>query len=317
MIPMRFYLARHIDNLQYKGVLPMTDPKPDVRAKVREHYGQIAEKFTPRPAEQSGCGCSSSAAGPSDYVAQMYVTDLDELPEDVTGLSLGSGDPIRLADLQPGETVIDLGSGGGIDCFLAGKQVGETGRVIGVDMTPQMIDKARANKARLGAHNVEFRLGEIEHLPVADNSADVVISNCVINLAPDKSQVLRDAYRALKPGGRLAISDIVTDRPTPDALREKLEAWAGCVGGALDVDQYVSELEAAGFEAVEIELAELNSTGVDIQIEEAGLGDTVKDGNHIIIGTGDGLIAIDLDDMDPTELPRPFSGKIKARKPLN
>jgi arsenite methyltransferase len=316
MIPMRFYLARHIDDLQYKGAFPMTDPTPDVRAKVREHYGQIAEKFTPQSADQGGCGCSSNAASPSDYVGQMYVTDLDELPEDVTGLSLGSGDPIMLADLQPGETVIDLGSGGGIDSFLAGKRVGDTGRVIGVDMTPQMIDRARANKARLGAHNVEFRLGEIEHLPVADNSADVVISNCVINLAPDKSQVLRDAYRALKPGGRLAISDIVTDRPMPDALREKLEAWAGCVGGALDVDQYVSELEAAGFEAVEIELVDLDTTGIDVQIAEAGLGDEVKDGKHIIIGTGDGLVAIDLGDMDPTDLPRPFSGKIKARKPL-
>jgi arsenite methyltransferase len=144
-----------------------------------------------------------------------------------------------------------------------------------------------------------------------------VISNCVINLAPDKAQVLRDAYRALKPGGRLAISDIVTNRPMPDALRDKLEAWAGCVGGALDVDQYVSELEAAGFEAVEIELEDIDTAGIDVQIEEAGLGDEVKDGKHIIIGTGDGLVAIDLGDMDPTDLPRPFSGKIKARKPPN
>ncbi len=156
---------------------------------------------------------------------------------------MGCGDPITLASLQPGQTVLDLGSGGGIDCFMAAKKVGERGHVIGVDMTAEMLEKARLNQVKMGFKNVDFRLGEIEHLPVADNTVDVIISNCVVNLSPDKPQVFREAYRVLKPGGKLALSDIVTDGPLPQVVKDSLSAWAGCVAGALDVKDYIATIE--------------------------------------------------------------------------
>jgi SAM-dependent methyltransferase len=228
----------------------------DVHAAVRKQYGQIAEKGG---GGDDCCGPSnSSCCGPRnvvklDTVAGLYEDpDVAALPAEVTDLSLGCGDPVTLASLQPGQVVLDLGSGGGIDCFLAARKVGETGRVIGVDMTPVMIDRARRNQTKVGAGNVEFRLGEIEHLPVADNSVDVVISNCVINLSPDKEQVFREVYRVLRPGGRLAVSDIVTDGPLPAAVKQDLAAWAGCVAGALDVADYVAAIEAAGFASVTV-----------------------------------------------------------------
>jgi SAM-dependent methyltransferase len=170
----------------------------------------------------------------------------------VTDISLGCGDPVTLAALQYGQTVLDLGSGGGIDCFLAAKKVGPSGHVIGVDMTASMIETARANKRKIGAENVDFRLGEIEHLPVSDNTVDVIISNCVINLSPDKTQVFREAFRVMKPGGKLAVSDIVTDGPLPPEIKSNLSAWAGCVAGALDVRDYTRAIEDAGFRDVEI-----------------------------------------------------------------
>jgi SAM-dependent methyltransferase len=216
---------------------------------VRERYGQIAEQSR----GEDGCGCGPDCCSPGNVVQLDTITGLYEdpdvttLPAEVTDLSLGCGDPVTLASLEAGQTVLDLGSGGGIDCFLAARKVGPAGRVIGVDMTPAMIDRARHNKDKVGAENVEFRLGEIEHLPVADNSVDVAISNCVINLSPDKEQVFRDVYRVLKPGGRLAVSDIVTDGPLPDTVKQDLAAWAGCVAGALDVAEYVAAIEAAGF----------------------------------------------------------------------
>jgi ubiquinone/menaquinone biosynthesis C-methylase UbiE len=167
-------------------------------------------------------------------------------------MSLGCGDPVTLAGLKPGETVLDLGSGGGIDCFLAAKQVGPSGHVIGVDMTADMLEKARANAQEMSAENVEFRLGEIEYLPVADESVDVVISNCVINLSPDKAQVFRDVYRALRPGGRLAVSDIVTRVELPPEVKQDLGSWAACVAGAWVDKDYVAAIEAAGFVDVTI-----------------------------------------------------------------
>jgi len=175
------------------------------------------------------------------------MTILEGLPLDVTALSLGCGDPVTIATLQPGETVLDLGSGGGIDCFLAARRVGETGHVIGVDMTPDMLSKARASKDKLGVQNVEFRLGQIEALPVADNSVDVIMSNCVINLSPDKASVFREAFRVLKPGGRVAISDIVTEGEFSPELRAQTDKWAECVTGAIDVNAYTGVMREAGF----------------------------------------------------------------------
>ncbi len=222
----------------------------DIRTAVRQHYGEAAASFQPK--RSSGCGCGSSPTL-EDSASKLYpVSELEVLPEDVTGLSMGCGDPITLASLQPGQTVLDLGSGGGIDCFMAARKVGETGHVIGVDMTAEMLEKARANQARMGFKNVEFRLGEIEHLPVADGTVDVIISNCVVNLSPDKPQVFREAYRVLKPGGKLALSDIVTDGPLPQEIKDSLSAWAGCVAGALDIKEYIVDLEAAGFNKIDI-----------------------------------------------------------------
>ena len=191
----------------------------------------------------AGCGCSSG----------IYdMTLLEGLPVDVTALSLGCGDPITIATLQLGETVLDLGSGGGIDCFLAARQVGEQGRVIGVDMTPEMLSKARASKEKLGARNVEFRLGQIEALPVADNSVDVIMSNCVINLSPDKAAVFQEAIRVLKPGGRVAISDVVTEGEFSPELRAQTDKWAECVTGAIDANAYMGIMRQAGFTDIQV-----------------------------------------------------------------
>jgi SAM-dependent methyltransferase len=218
-----------------------------------------------------------------DKVALMYDTpEVGQLPEEVTGLSLGCGDPVTLASLQPGQTVLDLGAGGGIDCFLAAKQVGESGRVIGVDMTAAMLEKARANKAKLGADNVDFRLGEIEHLPVSDASVDVIISNCVINLSVDKPQVFREAYRVLRPGGRLAVSDMVTEGPLPQKVKDSLSAWAGCIAGAWDVSDYVGAIEAAGFVDVEVSPVYLDKELLDAAVVELELGDTISKGDESI-----------------------------------
>jgi SAM-dependent methyltransferase len=178
--------------------------------------------------------------------------DISSVPEGAN-MGLGCGNPVALASLKPGETVVDLGSGGGFDCFLAAKQVGKSGQIIGVDMTPDMITKARMNAEKIGSKNVEFRLGEIEHLPVADNSADIIMSNCVINLSPDKASVYRDAYRILKPGGRLAIADIVATAPLPEEVQKNLALVSACVGGAATIDDTVKMLEDAGFEDIKIQ----------------------------------------------------------------
>ncbi len=203
---------------------------------VRERYGSIA---------QSGGSCCGDDCGCN---TQLYDNQLLEgLPGDVTGLSLGCGDPVTIAGLQPGETVLDLGSGGGIDCFLAARQVGEGGHVIGVDMTPAMLEKANASKARMGVTNVEFRQGQIEALPVDDNTVDVIMSNCVINLSPDKAAVFSEAFRVLKPGGRVSISDIVTEGDFSAELRADTAQWAECVTGAIDVQQYTALMREVGF----------------------------------------------------------------------
>jgi SAM-dependent methyltransferase len=177
--------------------------------------------------------------------------DLESAPEG-SNMMLGCGNPVALASLKAGETVVDLGSGGGFDCFLASKEVGETGRVIGVDMTSDMVSKARKNAEKIETQNVEFRLGEIEHLPIADNTADIIMSNCVINLSPDKMKVYSDAYRVLKPGGRLAISDVVALAPLPEEIRTDLSLLSACLGGAATIDDTESMLREVGFKDVKI-----------------------------------------------------------------
>jgi arsenite methyltransferase len=220
----------------------------DIRSAVRQRYGEVARARDSRccgPSESSSCGSSSGNVGEATRLYDK--ADLAMLPPEVVDLSMGCGDPVALASLEPGQTVLDLGSGGGIDCFLAGQRVGPTGHVIGVDMTADLIERARANARKIGASNVEFRLGEIEHLPAADSSVDVIISNCVINLSPDKPQVFCEAYRVLKPGGQLAVSDIVTYGKLPQAVLQSLEAWAGCIAGALEESDYIKAIEEAGF----------------------------------------------------------------------
>lgn len=225
----------------------------NIRKAVRERYGKVAES------DNSGCGCSTTsccADSASDAkAASMELgyssTDVNQVP-DGANMGLGCGNPKAIASLKPGETVLDLGSGGGFDCFLAVNEVGESGTVIGIDMTPEMVSKARANAAKADHNNVEFRLGEIENLPVADGVVDVIISNCVINLSPEKSKVFQESFRVLKPGGRLAISDIVATAELPDQLKGDMALFTGCMSGASPVTEIEFMLKEVGFKAIAI-----------------------------------------------------------------
>ncbi len=258
----------------------MPDRSPEeIRSEVSKAYASrvrpTLEAIDLLPAAASCCGADSGAsaccgpasdealsggdccgnAAPDDVqivrIAEMYAdANIADLPATVTDVAFGCGNPTAIAALQPGETVLDLGSGGGIDCFLAAKMVGASGRVLGVDMTPEMVALARKNAAKVGAANVEFRLGEIEHLPIETGSVDVIISNCVINLSPDKDQVFREAWRVLRPGGRLQVSDIVWTKPVPANVQGDMEQWAGCIAGALVESEYVAKIQGAGFERV-------------------------------------------------------------------
>lgn len=223
--------------------------REEIRQAVRDKYGSVAQ------ATDTGCGCSiSSCCNPGDVsVALGYSPEQLTAAPEGANMGLGCGNPHAIASLKEGETVLDLGSGGGFDCFLAAQAVGETGRVIGVDVTPEMVSKARQNVASVGFKNIEFRLGEIENLPVADASVDVIISNCVINLSPEKPRVFREALRVLKPGGRLAISDVVATAQLPDEMKKDLALYAGCVAGAASIDELEDMLRKAGFTHIRIQ----------------------------------------------------------------
>ena len=223
----------------------------EIKKKVREGYAKIAKK------ESSCCTPVSSCCGSADLAQTISKNigytdeELESIPEGAN-LGLGCGNPVALASLAEGETVLDLGSGAGFDCFLAANKVGRRGKVIGVDMTPEMIEKARENAQKDNCQNVEFRLGEIENIPAADNSVDVVISNCVINLSPDKSRVFQEAFRVLKLGGRLMVSDIVLLKEPPEFIRDSITAYVGCISGAMVKDDYIEAIKKAGFREVRI-----------------------------------------------------------------
>jgi arsenite methyltransferase len=239
----------------------------EIKRVVREKYGSIAKSA----GKQASC-CSASSCCQGTLTAETVSSrigytseDMDSVPQGAN-LGLGCGNPVALASLKEGETVIDLGSGAGFDCFLASAKVGNTGRVIGIDMTAEMLEKARNNAATGGYKNVEFRLGEIEHLPVADATGDIIISNCVINLSTDKPQVFREAFRVLKPGGRLMVSDMVLLEELPEVVRNSIEAYAGCVAGAMLKDDYLKAVEQAGF--IDIKIMDETSFPFDLIVSD-------------------------------------------------
>jgi len=232
-----------------------------IRKIVREGYAKVAKQEAPCCVEPASCGCSTLTTEEISKRIGYSEEDLSSVPEGAN-LGLGCGNPTALASLKEGETVLDLGSGAGFDCFLAANRVGKNGKVIGVDMTPEMIDKARRNAAKGKYFNVEFRLGEIENLPAADNSVDAIISNCVINLSPDKRRVFREAFRVLKPSGRMIISDIVLLKELPDEIKNSIEAYVGCVAGASKKDEYLGYIKQAGFQDVNV----LSETSFPIEL---------------------------------------------------
>jgi arsenite methyltransferase len=247
----------------------------DIKEVVKEKYGQAALRV--KTGGSSGCGAAPSGIGRGcdPITSNLYdASQGNEVPEEAMLASLGCGNPTALAQLNPGETVLDLGSGGGIDVLLSARRVGPTGKAYGLDITDEMLALANENKRKAGAENVEFLKGEIENIPLPENSVDVIISNCVINLSADKDRVLREAFRVLKPGGRLAVSDVVTRGAIPNEIRQQVLLWVGCIAGALNESEYKSKLEAAGFEHVEIEPTRiykvddarefLSSAGIDV-----------------------------------------------------
>ena len=248
----------------------------DIKEIVKEKYGEAARRVT-SGAKSSCCGASSSACSTEvDPITRDLYSDaqVNGLPETAVKASLGCGNPTALAQLHPGETVLDLGSGGGIDVLLSAQRVGPTGKAYGLDMTDDMLALARENQKKAGVENVEFLKGEMENIPLPENSIDVIISNCVINLSADKDKVLREAFRVLKPGGRFAVSDVVVHGEVPEQVRKSILLWVGCIAGALQDDDYKARLAGAGFESIEIEptrvyniedaRAFLSNEGVDV-----------------------------------------------------
>ncbi|MGY5874266.1 MAG: arsenite methyltransferase [Candidatus Thorarchaeota archaeon] len=232
-----------------KQVSEMSDE--EIKDEVKKAYSQVAQRSSSccGPTQSSSCGPSESSC--TESLAETYGYSVEGLPASVTESFAGCGNPVALAGLKEGEVVLDLGSGAGLDMFVAAEKVGKTGRVIGVDMTQDMIDKAKENAVKLGFDNVEFRLGDIEDLPVEDESVDVIISNCVINLTPNKSKVFESSFRVLKPGGRMMISDIVLETPLPDKMKDDVATYTGCVGGAILEEEYLQLMRDAGFVRVE------------------------------------------------------------------
>jgi arsenite methyltransferase len=244
-----FETRRNYPDMQVGGKIM---GETNIKETVREKYGQAALRA--QSGGSSCCGASSPCGCADPITSNLYNADqANQIPEEAMLASQGCGNPTALANLNPGETVLDLGSGGGIDVLLSAKRVGPAGKAYGLNMTDEMLALANENKKKAGAENVEFLRGQIEHIPLPDNSVDVIISNCVINLSEDKAQVLREAFRVLKPGGRFAVSDVVTRGEIPPDIRESVLLWVGCVAGALDEVDYRNKLQAAGFEEVDLE----------------------------------------------------------------
>ena len=267
-----------------------------IRDIVREKYGQAALRVT--TGGSSCCGASASLDGCSvdPITSNLYdAAQKGQIPEEAALASLGCGNPTALAQFNPGETVLDLGSGGGIDVLLSARRVGPAGKAYGLDMTDEMLALARENQRKAGVENAEFLKGEIESIPLPDNSVDVVISNCVINLSADKDRVLREAFRVLKPGGRFAVSDVVVRGEVPEQVRRSMEMWVGCIAGALHDDAYIGKLVRAGFTAVDIEPTRVYN---------------IEDARHFLTGEG-----IDVDAVAPLVENKFMSAFIRAVKP--
>jgi SAM-dependent methyltransferase len=266
----------------------------NIKEIVREKYGQAA-----RRAQSGGSTCCGSqvSAGCADPITSNLYEEKETaaLPGTAVAASLGCGNPTALAELRPGETVLDLGSGGGIDVLLSARRVGPSGKAYGLDMTDEMLALARENQKKAGVENVEFLKGEIEHIPLPDNSVDVIISNCVINLSGDKDQVLREAYRVLKPGGRLAVSDVVVRGDVPAQIRRNIELWVGCVAGALEEDEYRAKLAAAGFDEIGVEPTRVYR---------------VEDAREFLAAAG-----LDVDEVGPQVDEKFLAAFVRARKP--
>jgi arsenite methyltransferase len=275
----------------------MSAPLEEINVKdvVKEKYGKAALRVT--TGGSSCCGASAALDGCCDPItSNLYdAAQAGELPEEAVLASLGCGNPTALAKLNTGETVLDLGSGGGIDVLLSAKRVGPTGKAYGLDMTDEMLALARENQKRAGVENVEFLKGEIENIPLPDNSVDVIISNCVINLSGDKDQVLREAFRVLKPGGRFAVSDVVTRGPVPADVRNNMLLWVGCIAGALEDYQYVAKLARAGFHNIDIEPTRVYN---------------IEDARTFLTGQG-----VDVDAIAPQVDGKVMSAFIRAEKP--
>ena len=262
---------------------------------VQEKYGEAARRVT-SGGSNGCCGASAALGGCDPITSNLYdAAQTGILPEEAVLASLGCGNPTALAQLNAGETVLDLGSGGGIDVLLSARRVGPSGKAYGLDMTDDMLALARENQRKAGVENVEFLKGEIEHIPLPDNSVDVVISNCVINLSADKDSVLREAFRVLKPGGRFAVSDVVTRGEVPAEVRQNMLLWVGCIAGALQEDEYTTKLAGAGFDGIGIEPTRIYS---------------VEDAREFLSGQG-----IDVDAMAAAVEGKFMSAFIRATKP--